>query len=126
MSFNEQKTRPEDALSTILCKIISEQSRISQKVAVKSSPWNILDNFRVNYTDERVFNLVEKDHSFQASLKYLSSNTYHVSLKGLDKNMEIVYPEVSAVDLGNNQVQITIKNHSTFKAHVRRFLFSIS
>lgn len=118
MSFCEERIRPEDVLSTVLCKVLNEKKRYSERNKGLTNPWNIVDNFRVNYTDERIFNLVAGEEKYEVKLKYLSEDSYQVTIVGLDKSMDIVYPEVSVKSLGEFNVQISIKNNSVFKAEV--------
>ena len=115
MGYCEEKVRPEDVLSTVLCQLINEKKEHIERSKGNSNPWSIIDNFRVNYTDERIFNLIYKDQKFEVKLKYVSENTYNVVITGLDETMEIVYPEVSAVSEGEFDVKITIRNNSVFK-----------
>ena len=119
MSFCEERVRPEDILSTVLCKVLQEKKHYSQRSHGKVNPWSIADNFRVNYTDDRVFNLIAGEQKLEAKLKYISENSYHVTITGLDKTMEIVYPEVSVKALDEFDIQVNIKNNSVFKAKVK-------
>lgn len=116
MGFCEESVRPEDILSTVLCKVLNEKKHYAKRNKDVTNPWTIIDNFRVNYTDDRVFNLVAKEQKFEVKLKYLSEYCYNVIINGLDETMEIVYPEVNVLSLGEFDVQITIKNNSVFKA----------
>ena len=119
MSFCEERVKPEDILSTVLCKVLNEKKQYTDRSKSLTNPWNILDNFRVNYTDDRIFNLVSEDEKYEVKLKYLSENSYQVVIVGLDKTMDIVYPEVTVKSLDDYDVQINIKNNSVFKAKVK-------
>jgi len=118
MSFCEERVKPEDVLSTVLCKVLNEKKRYSERNKGLTNPWNIVDNFRVNYTDDRIFNLVAEEVKYEVKLKYLSEDSYQVTIIGLDKSMDILYPEVTVKSLGEYDVQINIKNNSVFKAEV--------
>lgn len=121
MSFCEQRVKPEDVLSTVLCKILNERKLYKMRSQGLTNPWTIVDNFRVNYTDDRIFNLVAEEQKFEVKLKYLSENSYQVVISGLDKSLDIVYDEVTVRLLGEFEVQINIKNNSIFKAKVTYF-----
>ena len=117
MDSCEEKISPEDILSTVLCKVQDELNSTHKKKSV-SNPWMILDNFRVNFTDDRVFSLIFKAQKYDVKLKYLSQNSFHIVINSQDKSIEMVYPQVNIESIGDHEVQINIKNNNIFKAKV--------
>jgi 3-methylcrotonyl-CoA carboxylase alpha subunit len=117
-SSEEVKTL--DVLATILAKIVDEQSRSTNNKNL--GPWEIKDNFRVNYKGERNFKMSFNDsiknekREIQASVKYLRENVYNVSISGLVEGVDVNYQEVSVSHLGGYDFMINIKEHSIFKA----------
>ena len=118
-----EEVKAMDVLSTVLCRIVHEQiEKESVKQVNQSSPWNIKDNFRVNYKGERSFSMVSQNllkddkKQIEVTVKYLSENTFNVVITGVVEGVDVVYQEVTVSHLGNFDIQINIKEHSIFKA----------
>jgi 3-methylcrotonyl-CoA carboxylase alpha subunit len=118
-----EEVKAMDVLATVLSKIVHEQIEFEQAShKTSSSPWNVRDNFRVNYKGERSFKLTYKDlnknekKQIEVTVKYLTANTFNVVVTGVVEGVDVVYQEVTVDHLGNFDIQINIKEHSIFKA----------
>lgn len=118
-----------DVLATVLAKILHDQHNANELAGSKLGnvnkaigPWAINDNFRVNFKGERVFRMQFNEGSkkmrkeIEVTVKYLSENTFNVTIEGIVEGVDVVYQEVIAEHLGDFDIRINIKDHSIFKA----------
>lgn len=118
-----EEVKAMDVLATVLSKIVHENDELNVNTQTTiSNPWNIKDNFRVNYKGERSFKLTYKEPTkdekkqIDVTVKYLTENTFNVIITGVVEGVDVVYQEVRVDHLGNFDIQINIKEHSIFKA----------
>jgi 3-methylcrotonyl-CoA carboxylase alpha subunit len=109
-----------DVLATVMAKLAHEvNTKIKKEDKITTSPWDIKDNFRVNYKGERVFKLKfhnnTNPNTIEVTVKYLSLNTYNVKIIGL-LSTDVIYQEVKLEQDGNLDMIISIKEDSIIKA----------
>lgn len=85
-------------------------------------PWAIHDNFRVNYKNERKFNIIlnektnNKNKNISAIVKYLGENRFNVRITGVCEGIDVTYQDVKSHQHGENDIQLDISGHSIYKA----------
>jgi 3-methylcrotonyl-CoA carboxylase alpha subunit len=112
-----------DILATVLAKIIYEKTNF-KPLHKTLGPWNIKDNFRVNYKAEREFKLKtssndegEKTTSFTAFVKYIRENVFNVRIVNVVQGIDVVYQEVKIEKTESPlDIILNIKGDSMFKA----------
>lgn len=88
----------------------------------KYGPWGIQDNFRINHKNERKFNMILNENTFNknknisAVVKYLGENRYNVKITGVCEGIDVSFQDVKTHQHGDNDIQLDISETSIFKA----------
>lgn len=131
----QDSVRYNDILFTVLSQLVHEGSNLksnntkgdSKNTTKYINPWNILDNFRVNYTNNRRFKLRKTSQSSEEGDKSFitvevrsnhKDDSYHVTIT--DKAGSKSFEKVSIKVGNNNEVTMNISGDSINKAKYLR------
>lgn len=114
----KEETRYGDILSTVLSQITYEKTHqnAGRTSLNKTNPWQILDNFRVNYRSSRKFKLTKNKASSDGTdkdqvsvdVKFLNKdNSYEVSITGKDGQKK-TYSHVIVKPGQDKEIQLNI------------------